>query len=98
MQLQERINAFVKLGDFIRQFSSEDIHKADNVEHNETFFDGFKHQIKLTQEQNGWFTITNITFALNSWVNALTKSNMSQWLKPYDFSEIAPKTVAIVMA
>jgi hypothetical protein len=98
MQLQERINAFIKLGDFIRQFSNEVIQKNDKVEHNAIFFDGFKHQLKLAQEHNGWFTKENITFALNSWAEALTENNIIQWLKPYTINNIQPKTVAVIMA
>ncbi|TBM99765.1 acyl-CoA reductase [Hyunsoonleella flava] len=98
MQLQERINAFVKLGDFIRQFSNTNIRKDEKVEHNALFFDGFKHQLKLAEEHNGWFTLENITFALNSWADALTPENLSKWVQPYDFSKVTPKTVAIIMA
>lgn len=98
MHLQERINAFVKLGDFIRQFSNEVIQNADNVEHNDLFFDGFKHQLKLAEEHNGWFTKTNIKFALNSWSEALTFDNLNTWLKPYSIKSVNPKQVAIIMA
>ena len=58
--IQNRINAFVKLGTFLSQFSVENIKKEDNIEHNEIFFDGFLHQIKLAQENNSWFTKDNI--------------------------------------
>ena len=34
-------NAFIKLGDFIRQFSNDTIEKQDTVELNDLFFDGF---------------------------------------------------------
>lgn len=98
MQLQERINAFVKLGDFIRQFSNEVIQKDDKVEHNAMFFDGFKHQLKLAEEHNGWFTRENITFALNSWAEALTHDTILKWLEPYSIENIEPKTVAVIMA
>ena len=98
MQLRERINAFVKLGDFLRQFSNEVIQKADNVEHNKLFFDGFKHQLKLTEEHNGWFTEENISFALKSWSDALTFDNLNTWLEPYSIESVNPKQVAIIMA
>ncbi len=98
MQLQERINAFVKLGDFIRQFSNEAIEKADNIEHNDIFFDGFKHQLKLAKEHNGWFTEDNIKFALKSWSDALTTDNLNAWLKPYKIETNHPKKVTIIMA
>ncbi|AUS04062.1 acyl-CoA reductase [Pseudotamlana carrageenivorans] len=98
MQLQERINAFIKLGDFLRQFSNEVIQKNDIVEHNDIFFDGFKHQLKLAEEHNGWFTQENIRFALKSWADALTLENINTWLKPYTIKNITPKQVAIIMA
>ena len=98
MQLQERINAFVKLGDFLRQFSSEVTQKADNVEHNDFFFEGVKHQLKLAKEHNGWFTEENIKFALKSWSDALNFSNLNTWLEPYAINNISPKEVAIIMA
>ena len=98
MQLQERINAFVKLGDFLRQFSNEDIQKAENIEHNALFYDGFKHQIKLAKEHNGWFTQDNIHFAINSWSEALRLENINTWLKVYNLDNTSSKQVAIIMA
>lgn len=98
MQLQERINAFIKLGDFLRQFSNEVIQMNDIVEHNDIFFDGFKHQIKLAEEHNGWFTQENIRFSLKSWSDALTEDNLTTWLNPYKIDNITPKQVAIIMA
>jgi hypothetical protein len=47
---------------------------------------------------NGWFTENNVSFALRSWGEALSESNITQWLSAYDIPETRPKTVAIVMA
>ena len=98
MDLQQRINAFTKLGEFLCQFKSEDIKKDDSVIANDLFFDGFKHQIKLAKEHNGWFTQNNIIFSLESWSNALTNRNINQWTDKYNFNVENPKTVAIIMA
>lgn len=98
MQLQERINAFVKLGDFLRQFSKEVILKDDNIEHNDLFFEGFKHQLNLAKEHNGWFTPENLRFAIYSWAEALTDANLKIWLQPYKLEKVKPKLVAIIMA
>nr|WP_321225922.1 acyl-CoA reductase [uncultured Psychroserpens sp.] len=98
MDLQQRINAFVKLGDFLSQFSSEEFEQKDHVEHNDLFFDGFKHQIKLAQQHNGWFTKENVVFALNGWSNQLTESNINKWTSNYNFTTENLKTIAIVMA
>jgi len=98
MDLQQRINAFVKLGVFLNQFQQDGIIKNDKVEANDLFFDGFKHQLKLAQEHNGWFTKQNITFTLENWSNALTDTNINQWLTKYNFNPVNPQTVAIIMA
>lgn len=98
MELQQRINAFVKLGAFLSQFSTENIEKKEAIEANDLFFDGFKHQLKLAREYNGWFTEKNLKFSLESWSNALTDKNINQWVGHYSFNSTAPKTVAIIMA
>lgn len=96
--IQDRINAFVKLGTFLSQFSNNGIVKKENIEHNDLFFDGFNHQIKLAQEHNSWFTINNILYSLESWVNALTKTNLNEFISDLNLEKIEPKTIAIIMA
>jgi Acyl-CoA reductase (LuxC) len=98
MNLEQRINAFVKLGTFLSQFTQENSKKLDNVEHNELFYDGFLHQIKLAEEHNGWFTKDNIYFSINGWSNSLIGSNINKWLEKYYFNDNKSKKVAIIMA
>jgi hypothetical protein len=98
MDLQQRINAFAQLGTFLSQFKRTEISKNENVLANDLFFDGFQHQLKLAKDHNGWFTKDNLFFALESWSNALTKSNINLWIKNYNFNIKKPKTVAIIMA
>ena len=95
--MQKRIDAFVKLGDFLSQFSQTKIEKKENIEFNDLFFDGFKHQIKIAQEKNSWFTKENILFSVESWSNALTQENITKWLQ-YQSMSSSPKKVAIIMA
>jgi len=91
-------NAFVELGKFINQFTAIPHTKQQDVLQNDLFFDGFKHQLKLAKEHNGWFTDNNIVFALESWSNTLTNSNINNWLSKYNFNIENPKTIAIIMA
>ena len=98
MDLQQRINAFVKLGEFLQQFSTESFKTNENITANDLFFDGFKHQIQLAHEHNGWFTKENICFALNGWANSLNDYGINQWLAKHNFKDVAPKKVAIIMA
>jgi hypothetical protein len=96
--IENRINAFVKLGDFLSQFSNEGIQKKETVLLNELFFDGFKHQIKIAQEHNSWFTKEAILEALSNWSNVLTKSNLHTFTNTYKPTTVSSKKVAIVMA
>lgn len=98
MSLKQRINAFVTLGQFLAQFSSQNAEKNDTIPHNHLFYDGFKHQLKLAQESNGWFTAANLQYAINGWSQLLTQKKLSDWLSGYDFSKVNAKQVAIVMA
>lgn len=98
MNLQQRINAFVKLGEFLSQFSNEIIQKKENIEYNELFFEGFKHQLKLAEENNGWFSKENVAFAIKGWVDSLTHKNLNTWLSNYNITVRDPKKVAIIMA
>ncbi|WP_299522542.1 acyl-CoA reductase [Winogradskyella sp.] len=98
MDLQQRINAFVKLGAFLSQFSNHGIQKKDLIEANDLFFEGFRHQIKLAKTHNGWFTEANVLFSLESWANILTEDNLQRWLKNYQLNHTKPKTVGIIMA
>jgi len=96
--IQNRITAFAKLGTFLGQFSIEKIKKIDNIEHNEIFFDGFLHQIKLAQEKNSWFTKDNILFSLEALHKSLTKNNLNNFISEVGLQVNQPKKVAIVMA
>ena len=96
--IQNRINAFAKLGNFLSQFSTDKIEKSTTVFYNDLFFDGFKHQMKLSKENNAWFTENNILFALESWAKALHKENIEKWISSENLKEDTSRTVAIIMA
>lgn len=97
ISIQNRITAFTKLATFLRQFSIKNIKKTEGIEHNEIFFDGFLHQIKLAQENNSWFTKENILFTFEYWSKTLTKSNLILFTKYIELNNNSKK-VAIIMA
>ena len=97
MTLENRINAFVNLGEFLSQFSTKSIKKKPNILHNDLFFDVFNTQIKRSKEVNGWFDENNVLFSLESWSKSLTKENLAFWTKNYSFNN-QQKTIAIIMA
>jgi hypothetical protein len=94
----EKKKCFVKLGKFLSQFSSNKNTKDETVIHNDLFFDDFVNLINLSQSHNGWFTSEHVYYAIESWSKALQEDNLNQWLKKYDFSEVKPKTVSLILA
>ncbi|MFT5103594.1 MAG: hypothetical protein ACI86C_001254 [Candidatus Latescibacterota bacterium] len=100
MQLQERINAFVTLGQFMGQFASQsNIVKVDGLSFNDTFFDGMLAQIQLAKHKNGWFIEEHVHFTCKSWSEALSEENVTRWLSAYTIPEKStPKTVGLIMA
>lgn len=96
--INSRLDAFNKLGIFLSQFSRKSIAKKTDVAFNDLFFDGFRHQLKLAQEHNSWFTEENLLLAIENWSKALSKENLKTWIAKENLQEVSPKKVAIVMA
>ncbi len=86
MQLQQRINAIVKLGRHLDEMAT----CSDTSE--------IASQLQLAHAHNGWFTDDNIRFACESWATALSEENLKKWLSSYPIGETEPKVIAIVMA
>ena len=98
MQLQERINAFIELGKFIGQFSSEKPSKHPDILHNNVFYDGMLQKLELAKNHNGWFTPDNLAFACKSWSEALSEASIKKWVSEYNMDISDPKIIAIIMA
>ncbi|WP_028889705.1 acyl-CoA reductase [Tenacibaculum ovolyticum] len=96
--IQNRISAFIELGKFLSQFTEANTIQKDNIQFNDLFFDGFKHQLKISEENNKWFTKQNLMFAMQSWSEALTKENIQQWISNESLGNNNSKKVAIIMA
>ncbi len=98
MQLEKRIQAFVSLGKFMSQFSSEEYINKDNIPFNDDFYEETIRLIQLSKSYNGWFSEDNIQFAFKSWEDALTEDNLNKWLSNYSFDNSPNKTVALILA
>lgn len=96
--LNKNIDAFVKLGEFLGLFSDNNNNKNENSEHDTSFYDGFRHQLQLAEQHNGWFTKENLSFALGQWAEALSRENLTRWLSAYEIVPASSKRVAVVMA
>ncbi|GGD38267.1 acyl-CoA reductase [Muriicola marianensis] len=87
--LERRIQAFVKLGDFLRDFRMDDPESAE---------DEFTLAVERAGSRNGWFTRENLRHALSAWGKELTEENLRSWISAYEIPEKDPKVVAIIMA
>ncbi|TRZ45321.1 acyl-CoA reductase [Robertkochia solimangrovi] len=96
--IHSRIEAFSKLGTFIKQFSTTAPVYDPEIPENETFFEGFEQKIQQTTVNNTWFTRENIRYALEGWSELLTAYNLKMWMSQYLLEDKEPKTIAIIMA
>lgn len=87
IQLEQRIFAFDRLGDFLRNINPED-----------PTYDRLFETIKHAKSKNGWFSKENVLHAFAAWGQLLNKKDLTQWLLPYSFDHTAPKTVGLVLA
>jgi len=83
MNLQARIQAFTKLGEYFKNdFTSE---KDEQI-----------YSAKVT---NAWFTEESIKGTINAWVEQLNDEMLTAWINPYKLKEVeSPKRVLIIMA
>ena len=98
MTLETKKSVFVELGKFLAQFSENNTLKNPAVLHNETFFDAFVDLIHLSQSHNGWYTPEQVYFSIQSWAEALTDANLTEWLSNYDLEKNKTKNVALILA
>ena len=98
MTLEVKKNIFIELGHFLKQFNANETVKNENVLKNDLFFNEFNKLIELSQSHNGWYTPEQVYFAIQSWAEALTKENLEKWLSNYNFDNVAPKNIALILA
>ena len=98
MSQYDKKKCFIELGKFLSQFSENENHKNPNVLNNDLFFDDFVNLIQLSQSHNGWYTPENVYFSIQSWAEALSETNLNQWLSPYKLETNKPKNVGLILA
>ncbi|WP_339654244.1 acyl-CoA reductase [Flavobacterium frigidarium] len=98
MTLEVKKNIFIELGHFLKQFNANETVKNENVLKNDLFFNEFNKLIELSQSHNGWYTPEQVYFAIQSWAEALSKENLEKWLSNYNFDNVPPKNIALILA
>ena len=94
-----RIEAFVKLGTFFKEFCIYANKDNASPEYSSELYNTLESSITLAKHKNGWFTRENILFSIENWGNALSKENIEAWIAYYTLeSNKQSKTVALIMA
>ncbi len=96
--LEQRFKAFVKLGEFFRNFTKTSSDNLSSVDNSNEWNSKFESAITLAGHKNGWFTRKQVMFAISTWAEKLNEKNLNEWLLPYPLENNAHKTVAIIMA
>jgi hypothetical protein len=95
MELNKRLTAFEKLGEFLAEHNFMQFEKMPE-EH-----EIFEKLILEVKVHNAWFTPNNIRIALKGIALSLEKHNLQTWIEPYRESlagEGADKRILVIMA
>lgn len=98
MILEDKKDAFVHLGAFLKQFSQQPYQQNQSVLFNDLFFEPFVGLINQLHESNSWFKREQLEFAFNTWSEALTTENLNQWLQAYNLGAEKQKTIGLILA
>lgn len=82
MTLDQRIQAFVELGNHIRNLSEE----------------AFESLAQNARQENPWFTEQNIRRSLDGTAFYLQADQLKKWTANYSLNPVTPKTIALVLA
>lgn len=82
MTLENRIEAFIKLGKQLQEMTPDD-RKALSF---------------IAQAKNPWFDEANVSAALQGIITLLDEQYLREWLYPYHLKQVTPKKVGVVMA
>src|ERR1043166_2389869 len=99
MIFQQNIEAFTKLGQYIKNEIDQGERSLDNG-HLSTAHGGEQLHPKIEEayRENPWFTPEFQTYALQHWSDLLSQNKTEQWLSAYDAPASTPKKVLLVMA
>jgi hypothetical protein len=93
--LEQRLQAFVKLGAFLREY---DLHGSVSDISGSGDYHDLHSALDLAGMKNGWFTKENLDHAVAAWGRQLTEEKLHGWMSGYAVPERQPMTVAIIMA
>ena len=100
MTINNRIKAFISLGNFLKQFSNTGQKEEGNAL-NASFYDDLKELISVVHIHNAWFTEANVVNAFGAIAESLEEEKLIEWISVYikDITDKKkPVSVAVIMA
>ena len=98
MNISERIDAFVTLGQFLEQFKETGNTKNEHAL-NELFYNEFSNLIDNAHIDNAWFTPAHVNISIQGICSFLNHEKLKQWCSQYQISDKSTnKRIAIIMA
>lgn len=82
MEITERVDAFVKLGEYIKNLPEEK----------------FKSLAESIRLENPWFTESSVRMAVSGLLLYLDEKNLIEWIKRYSPAHHNPRTILLIMA
>jgi len=82
MTIEERLKAFVQVGEYIKTLPEEK----------------FKTLAESIRIENPWFTVENLRMAVSGIIKLLDEKKLRRWLSDYPSASEPPKTIALIMA
>ncbi len=98
MKLEQRINAFVQLGNFLEEFVSANEWKDYAKGVSKTDFDEMNECIQKLHFYNGWFTEESVRKSIKGIRSWLTEKELNRFCANYKIKEESNKTIAIIAA
>ena len=99
LSLQQRIDAFARLSDFMKAVATNDEKLVEPGL--EQHYVKFQQLIPQLYDYNGWFTPEFVRYQLNALAESTTRDKLEKWISQYpslEKSNFTPKTVAVIMA
>jgi hypothetical protein len=85
------ISGLAKLGQFLKDFLSRNLENFNDLDNE------LANNIRISENENPWFTNDYQKLALKDWAELLTIGNLEDWLSTYNFSK-KPKKVGLILA
>ncbi len=98
MQIEDRVEAFVTLAEFLSQFKTAETEKSSSPL-NEEFYTEFQQLLATVTQENLWFTTASVHTAITGICEMLHPDKLRQWLQKYEVSATNTNIkVAVIMA